>query len=229
MTDLDRQDHETLEAELHDARVRLGDRADWLSEAYVAFLQAMLAAREDTRRCLDCGRPMAKHTEHGPQCPPAEDSEQEPKALPEGPDLEGRGGLELGRLLMRAEKAERRVAELEAAAAAVEQPQETERRRFLLVRTDDRVLVCDPKEWGSVGMPVGYQVEAIAVTDPTPTGADRPPCDECGGSGVVEDLVPGVERGLESTCPACRGEGSPPLSGLAAALRRLGEAAGAGA
>jgi hypothetical protein len=44
-------------------------------------------------------------------------------------------------------------------------------KRFLLVRTDDRVLVCDAADWGSIGMPVGYQCQAIAVGEPTPTDA----------------------------------------------------------
>jgi hypothetical protein len=46
-------------------------------------------------------------------------------------------------------------------------------KRFLLVRTDDRVLVCDAEDWGSIGMPIGHQVEAVAVSEPVPTMQER--------------------------------------------------------
>lgn len=67
-------------------------------------------------------------------------------------------------------RVERAVEDLTAALDARENTKRPDgRKRFLLVRTDDRVLVCDAEDWGSIGMPVGHQVEAVAVSEPEPT------------------------------------------------------------
>jgi hypothetical protein len=63
---------------------------------------------------------------------------EEPQGPPEAPDLENRRGLELGGLLVRAERAEKRVAELESAARENTERPEEGAREWTLTGTHDR-------------------------------------------------------------------------------------------